>query len=87
MDQPPTRNKGETLQLGKGGMDDPSGAAPPLLDPPFLFVGFDFECILAELGSVPEHSPEALVAAIRLGSSVRFGCTERELCSSNLSPV
>ena len=44
-------------------------------------------CILLEICSIPEHAPEALVAAIRSGSSLRFGCTDRELCSSILSPV
>ena len=48
------------LQLGKGGMDGPSGGLRPPRTPPLLF----FLCILFKIGSVFEPSPEALVAAI-----------------------
>ena len=75
---PVTLEKENILQLGKGGLDDPSRGTPPALV---------FSYILVEIGSVSEHPPEALVAAIRSGSSLRFGCTDRELWSSNLSPV
>jgi len=53
-------------------------AAPP--QPPRFF--FCFWCILSKISSIPEHAPEALVAAIRSGWSLRFGCTDRELCCS-----
>ena len=74
----------DILQLGKGGMDDPSGGLPP---PLILSARERFFWILVKFGCVPEHPPEALVAAIGSGSSLRFRITERELCSSNLSPV
>ena len=67
----------------RGGCVPPT---PPLAKDFFEF-GFDFCSILVEIGSVPEHPPEALVAAIGSGSSVQFGITEQELWSSILSPV
>ena len=48
------------LQLGKGGMDDPSGGAPPHLDPPASF----FKAKLNEICSFSKPSPEALDATI-----------------------
>ena len=55
----PGGEKKDVLQLGEGGMDDPSGAAAPP-DPPLLF----FHAIFTKICSVSEPSPEALVVAI-----------------------
>ena len=46
-----------------------------------------FLCIFLKLGLVFDPSPEALVAAIGSGASLRFGIADRELWSSNLSSV
>ena len=59
----PLEEKTDILQLGKGGMDDPSrrAAAPP--EPPLLF-RFLFLTNLTKFESVSELSPEALVATM-----------------------
>ena len=65
----------------------PWRAEPPRSRKLFFNLGFDFCRVLFEIGCVPEHPLEALVAAIGSGSLLRFGFTERELWCSNLSPV
>ena len=60
--------KKDVLQLGKEGMDDPSGGAAAPRTPPLFFV----HAIFTKNCSVWEPSPEAVVVAIR---SIRRYCT------------
>ena len=81
---PYKQEKKNILQLGEGGpprappartaarsVDRSGGCRPPNPLAVLLF----FCTIMVEFCCIPEHVPEALVAAIRSSASLRFGCT------------